>query len=161
MGRSDGPGPIYDVARRADDCRTTSLGIGDRSVKEPNRNPTGPGQYDILSCFETLDKGCMSFGLGGPNHMNPGPSNNEKELMGRESPGPGKYTENFGENLPQYRYSGRTTFAKGVRPGLKKTLGLGPGAYNPQDIKTIAKSHCVDSSVWSYPAHRFGKPSNR
>jgi hypothetical protein len=113
----------------------------------------GPGMYDVPSCLQA-DHLAKSFGI---SYADYGPL--EKELLGRESPGPGIGKLDFGKNLPQYRFSGASKMGSGSRPKPKRNTNPPPGAYNAHKQYSVAKGKCIDSQVWNYPAHNFGKPS--
>lgn len=157
MYNTDSPGPVYEVVGEpGKHAKVATFGVGNRKnflCGDPHID-VAPGEYDPPSCFdgEHLAK---SFGISYDEY---GPT--AKELLGRESPGPGLYTENFGKNLPQYRFSGRAKMGKGLRPQPKRSQNPPPGAYEITHY-SVAKPKCVDSQVWNYPAHNWGKPSMR
>jgi hypothetical protein len=150
------PGPIYRV--RSDpgkDAKSASMGYGERKqslVGDPAID-CGPGTYDVPTFIdnEHLSK---SFGVS-YNDYPP----IMQELVGRTSPGPGMCKYDFGKNLPQYRFSGKVKFGTGTRPKPRRNTNPPPGAYNAHLQYGVANGKCIDSQVWNYPSHRFGKPS--
>jgi hypothetical protein len=150
------PGPIYKVREDiSKSCRSASMGYGERKqhlVGDPHID-CGPGTYDVPTFIdnEHLSK---SFGIGYGDYPPLG-----SELVGRTSPGPGFCRYDFGKNLPQYRFSGKVKFGTGSRPRPRRNTNPPPGAYNAHKQYSVAKDACIDSQVWNYRAHRFGKPS--
>jgi hypothetical protein len=150
------PGPIYHVETvTGRDAKSASLGYGERK-QALNGDPhidCGPGTYDVPSFIdnEHLSK---SFGISYADYP---PL--LKELVGRTSPGPGICKYDFGKNLPQYRFSGKVKFGTGSRPRPRRNTNPPPGAYNAHHQYSVSKGKCIDSQVWNYQAHRFGKPS--
>merc|ERR1719199_627058 len=150
------PGPIYEVCGDpGKDSKSASMGYGERKqhlVGDPAID-CGPGTYDVASF---IDHEHLSKSFGASYNDYPPIM---QELVGRTSPGPGMCRYDFGKNLPQYRFSGKVKFGTGSRPRPRRNTNPPPGAYNAHKQYSVAKDACIDSQVWNYRAHRFGKPS--
>lgn len=155
------PGPVYDLRGRPDVDFNVKFGQDDR-FKADGEPTLGPGTYEALTSFDGT-RLAKTFGVSYKSYAKVRTPGFERELYGRESPGPGAFRLDFGRNLPQHTFSGVRSFPRADRmPHRKRGVRVpGPGTYNHADVLEVAKCSCASSEIRNVPCRTFGKPSTK
>lgn len=163
---TSGPGRWYDVRDTPNKPaqakgHKTDFGTSARFViPGQNAKPNiAPGQYEI--------KGALDMGLKAKSF---GTSfraydkvllNSDQHLvnLGRASPGPGHYRQDFGKDGFSFAM-GKDMKLRPVKLSDTPT-NVGPGVYRPEDVVSLEKLDTGVSSVRNPPNAAFGKPRRK
>lgn len=162
----ESPGPVYDCRGGPMDCTAEGRFAARPKIGKDRRFTTdeqilshtslGPGQYESGTAFDGL-RLSKTFGCSHRAYDNVITPGFERFLVGKLSPGPGPYREDFARSSKAFA----VPKAERLADKRRQLRTPGPGSYDDHEKTEIARLSTMDSQKKTPKSCAFGKPSRK